>query len=315
MRLGGARGRRAQRGMTLIELLIALAIGSIMILAISRVYLAAASGVRDYRDRTALVDCVRLLHDHLDYELRRADFWGRVPADAPRSGKVAIDGDCDGAFAFGRTADAPPDQPRGIWASMQPPQGCSLDEALADQTYLAVRYAAENCAAADCSGKPVIESFYPTIVFGEALGAEGPVNADPARDRWRYGGSLYYLRHDDDGEPALWRRVLLGGGLTKSHEVLKGVEALAFRWAVDTDRDGSAEGTAAIDELLPGDMPSVAGIEVDALVSTSAPAGYRDARRYPLIDGRQIETRPGRRYRTIRFLVPLEMHLSGVIDD
>ncbi|WP_106418778.1 PilW family protein [Salinicola tamaricis] len=87
---GGGRGPgradvpRGQAGATLIELMIAMAIGLVMILALTRVYLASAESAADAAAQARLMDKARLLQERFNSEFRRADFWGRVPADAER---------------------------------------------------------------------------------------------------------------------------------------------------------------------------------------------------------------------------------------
>lgn len=292
--------------MSLIELMIAMAIGLIMILALSRVYLSSAEGAQEAEARAMLVDKLRFLHERFNYEFRRADFWGRVPADAERLGTLSLSGDCDGEFAFGRSAEADASRPLGLWASRDPPTGCSLQNPLAEQSYLAVRYAAEPCAG-QCD-TPSLSSFYPYIGFFVGSAPALPERGDE-NDLWRYGGSLYYLSSDETALRRLW----ISGGKLVNQEVLRGVEALAYRWCVD---DGDGENAwLATDQLTPTDMNRVVAVEIEAVVSTTTRATYRETRSYTLSDGTRVASSPGKMYRDLAFVVPLEMHRLGGGDE
>ena len=313
---GGSRGTR-QRGVSLIELMIAMAIGLIMILAVTRVYLANGEGIREAEARAALSDKTRFLYERFNYELRRADFWGRVPADAERLGTVSVDGDCSGEFAFGRDDDAPATRPLGIWASKTQPSDCSLTEPLSGQEFLAVRYAAEPCGTGGCGDGPAIKSFYPYIRFYNGNGSEPeqPVGADGVDDIWHYGGSLYYLsREDDDDSPALRRLLLNHSGSWTNQEVLQGIEGLTYHWFVDSDGDDSQDEVLTTDqlatELMPANMGEVIAVKVEAVLSVKTQASYREGS-YTLSDGSVVGGAPGRMYRKITFVVPLAMHDSG----
>nr|WP_286009812.1 prepilin-type N-terminal cleavage/methylation domain-containing protein [Salinicola sp. S1-1-2] len=301
MRRPRGHGAR-QAGVSLIELMIALAIGVIMILAVSRIYLASAGGAQEAEARATLDARMRFLHGRLSDEFRRADFWGRVPAAAERTGNLTLDNDCEGDFAFGRGEEASvatADRPLGVWASRQSPAGCSLHEPREEQTFVAVRYASEPCESAGCDG-PAISSFYPFIgFFSDGAPPATPERAEP-EDHWQYGGSLYYLSEDNDALRRLW---ITGSGLA-SQEVLQGVEALAFRWHDEN-------GWRATETLSAAIMPRVDAVEIDAVVSVAVRATYRETAVYRLSDGREVASAPGRLYRRFTFVVPIEMHRMG----
>lgn len=304
--------RRAQRsahrqtGVTLIELMIAMAIGLIMILALSRVYLASAESASEAEARSTLTDKMRLLQERFNYEFRRADFWGRVPADAKRLGNLTLGADCEDEFAFGRNATSASYQPLGIWASDTKPAGCNIDEAQSGQTYVAVRYAGDPCLPGECNS-PSLRSFYPSISFFIASPPALPERAS-ANDHWQYEGSLYYLRKDS----TLWRLRISGSHLV-NQEIMRGVEALSYRWHDVNEDDDS--GWLSTDALSSSQMQQIDGVEIEVVVSAETSATYHDARSYQLSDGRVIATQPGQLYRHFSFVVPLEMHRFGDSDE
>ncbi|KFF50300.1 hypothetical protein GY26_03190 [Gammaproteobacteria bacterium MFB021] len=299
-------GARRQAGATLIELMIAMAIGLVMILALTRVYLASAESAADATAQASLMDKARLLQERFNTEFRRADFWGRVPADAERRGTLTLTSDCGGDFAFGRGAQAASDRPLGVWASTTQPKDCKLQSPLANQTYVVIRYAAEPCAAAGCGG-PALKSFYPFASFFDGSAPAEPQRAD-ATDFWRYGGSLYYLSQNS-GDTALWRLRLVGNGLS-NQEVLEGVEALAYRWYV-ANAGGSGGSWQSSANLSAAMAPRIQAAQIEAVVSVATRATYQDSRQYTLSDGTQVAPVRGRRYRELAFVVPLEMHRPG----
>ncbi|WP_353980823.1 prepilin-type N-terminal cleavage/methylation domain-containing protein [Salinicola endophyticus] len=299
-------GARRQAGATLIELMIAMAIGLVMILALTRVYLASAESARDATAQASLMDKARLLQERFNTEFRRADFWGRVPADAERRGTLTLGGDCGGDFAFGRSAQAASDRPLGVWASTTPPSDCSLQHPLANQTFVVIRYAAEPCAAAGCGG-PGLKSFDPFASFFSGTPPAEPARGD-ANDLWRYGGSLYYLSQND-GDTAL-RRLRLSGSRLSNQEVLEGVEALAYRWYV-ANVGGSGGSWQSSADLNAAMVSRIQAAQIEAVVSVATRATYQDSRQYTLSDGTQVAPARGRRYRELAFVVPLEMHRPG----
>lgn len=301
---------RGQSGVTLIELMIAMAIGLIMMLAVSRVYLANSTAARESEGRADLVDKVRLLHERFNYELRRADFWGRVPADAERQGQISIGNDCGDEFAYGRDTETPSTRPLGIWASNSPPSDCSLTNPQENQEYLAVRYAAESCGAGGCDDATSLKSFYPYIAFVNGSEPAVPEHAG-ADDIWRYGGSLYYLSKNEKALRRLW----LQGNSLSNQEVMRGVEALAYQWWIDNDADGSVDVKLSTDQLVPTQMTEAIAVEVEAVLSVETLAAYQESREYVLSNGTAIESQPGKMYRRITFVVPLEMHRAGSFDE
>lgn len=306
-----------QTGVTLIELMIAMVIGLIMILALSRVYLASAEGAREAEAGSMLTDKMRLLQERFNYEFRRADFWGRAPADAGRLGGLALGADCEGEFAFGRYATSADYQPLGIWASDTKPAGCNINDAMADQSYVAVRYAGDPCIPDStepqqaCSSAS-LRSFYPSVNFFIGSSPALPERAS-TNDHWQYEGSLYYLRSDS----TLWRLEISGSNLV-NQEILRGVEALSYRWH-DATGSGNDAWLATSDlgtnKLRPEDMQQIDGVEIEAIVSAETSATYRDPRSYTLSDGRVMVTQPGKLYRHFSFVIPLEMHRFGGSDE
>lgn len=297
---------RRQTGVTLIELMIALVIGLIMILALSRVYLTSAESAKEAEARSTLTDKMRFLQERFNYEFRRADFWGRVPADAERLGGLTLGADCEDEFAFGRDATSASDRPLGIWASNTKPAGCNIDEAQSGQTYVAVRYAGDPCLPGECDS-PSLRSFYPSISFFIGSSPALPERASTS-DHWQYEGSLYYLRSDS----TLWRLRISGSNLV-NQEILRGVEALSYRWH---DVNGLGDGGwLSTDALSASQMQQIDGVEIEAVVSAETRATYHDSRSYQLSDGRVIATQPGQLYRHFSFVVPLEMHRFGDSDE
>ncbi|WFF40887.1 hypothetical protein EVC62_04890 [Salinicola endophyticus] len=303
---GRADAGHRQAGATLIELMVAMVLALVMILALTRVYLASAESASDATARASLTDKTRLLHERFNSEFRRADFWGRVPADAERRGTLTLGSDCDGDFAFGRSAQAASDRPLGVWASTTQPKACSLQSPLAKQTYVVIRYATETCASGGCGG-PALKSFYPYTSFFNGTPPAEPERAD-ANDLWRYGGSLYYLSQQQGGTSL--RRLRLSGARLRNQEVLEGVEALVYRWYVADagGNDGRWQTTANLSAAM---APRIQAVEIEAVVSVATRATYQDTQQYTLSDGTRVDPVRGRLYRELAFVVPLEMHRPG----
>jgi len=292
-----------QIGVSLVELMIAMVLGLAMVLAVSRVYLSSATEMSQARAQSELVDKVRLLHERLSYELRRADFWGRVEAGAERQGSIGVSQDCEGAFAFGRKSDSDPQLPLGIWASTSAPDCIPQDHQKA-QEYLSIRYASGPVTALE-ENKDYLKSFYPYVVlFSGDTPPAMPIQADDSQDIWIYGGGLYYLSNEGRG----LRRLYLNNGTLKTQEVLTGVDALRYRWGVDDDGDAQPDRYIATEELTTQLVPSLVASRIEMLISVKVRAGYQESKDFTLMDGTVVAPEKGRMYSQFRFTVPLDMH-------
>ena len=74
--------RKAQSGLNLVELMIGLAVGLVVLAAISTVYLNTARGSRDTMNANRLNQDLRAVMDIMVADIRRAGYWGTAASGA-----------------------------------------------------------------------------------------------------------------------------------------------------------------------------------------------------------------------------------------
>jgi len=100
MHFSSATARR-QRGITLVEMMVAMVVGLILLVGIVQLFVSNKQAYRIQEGANVLNENARYMLNKLQYDLRMADHWGGVEAE-----NITIDddvddieGDCDGAAA------------------------------------------------------------------------------------------------------------------------------------------------------------------------------------------------------------------------
>ena len=225
-----------QRGMTLAELLVALTLGLVVLLAGSTLLVGANASYAGHADAAAIDDSGRYALEVIGRAVRQGAFadWERLGAAGPASGAPApllgLDDRSLGKTSFG-IDDALPDSVNG-------------------SDVLAVRYAG---AGTGPDGD------------GSVLNCAGfPVHA--LEDGW----SIFYVARNGDGQNEL-RCKYRGATSWGADAVVAGVDSFQVMYGIDTDtpRDGAANryvnasALSALDAALPLSGANAAELEAE----------------------------------------------------
>lgn len=227
----------AQRGVTLVELMVSITLGMLVVLVATALLVSTKAGYITQDDNARLDDTGRYAIEVLSRALRQAAYvnWDReespfVVTPAMSANILGIDG---------RRLK------RDTVGIEQP-----LSDAVNGSDVLAVRFFGSGLGSGDgsmlnCAGFPVA----------------APVTAEAA-DESR-GWSIFYVAKDAEGEPQLYCKYHGDKGWG-ADAIARGVESLQLLYGIDTDGDG-----------LPNSMLSAAG--VDALDANLIPQGDGEA--------------------------------------
>ncbi|MDH5254845.1 MAG: PilW family protein [Gammaproteobacteria bacterium] len=259
------RAATAQRGMTLIELTVAMAIGLFLIGGALYVYSQSKNTYRASDSLARLQETARFALDTLEPDIRLARYWGlnSEPALIDDGGLVAT---CDGAAANWALED--------LSAAVEARDdgfdlpGCaSFNDAPRDGSDVLILRHAEPWQAnveplAEANRVPVQTTLAEGRLFNDGIEPLGP---DASTHNVTV--NAYYVSNESSFDPALpsLRRLTLGPtGDFDDQEVIPGVENLQVQLGVDTDRDGD------VDRYVDGDHPLVtfgaAGFDPDGQV-------------------------------------------------
>jgi len=251
--------RHLLRGLSLIELMVALTIGSLLIIGAVTVYVQSRSTYRINETVSRMQENARYAMSLLEPDIRLANHWGlmsdplmitgtvgnapmAVPAAAQVCGatfpidfRLPVDGD-NGAY--------------GLTCPVAPAAG----GALAGTDTLIIRRAATDAVAADADRMQVYTTRHGVasrVFIGGA--APGPIVIDPL-----YGPSAevrdlivraYYIAQQSSigaNIPALRRKTLEGGGALGPHfddeEVMPGIEDMQVQFGLDVGADLDGDG-------------------------------------------------------------------------
>lgn len=275
-----SRVAMGQHGGSLAELLVSLAISSMLLLGVfaSVQQLRRSSQVVD--DLHRLEEQARFVLDMLRADIRLAGFWGlHSEARAVRLGAGATVR-CSGTDA----GDWALQLQRHIAASNDAwPLPCPpfQNRRQPGTDVLEVRRADQNTSGVDSRALQVLSSRRQAVVFSSSM-LPSLDGSTELRDLVVHAWYVSERSSRDSGAPALRRKTLVRGGLLRDEEILSGVEDLQIRLMVDTDRDGFADRV-----VEPGEAEdaSVVAVQFWLLLRSRFPEqGYQDRKIYAYAD-------------------------------
>lgn len=257
-RLISALSRVRCRGVTLVELLVALAIGSFLLLGAVTVFMQGRDTFRTNESIARLQENARFVLNAVEPDIRMASFFGLTT----RPGKISNSAGEDDPDIIG------PDDCATNWAvdladtiegfNGSYPWACAASTSHeGNSDVLVVRRASgESTDTADLeAGTMYIVSarLQPGEIF---TGTSLPTGFDDSTSENRelvvngyYVDSSSSLTTTDNTVPSLRRKRLVGGPAVRDEEVLPGVEDLQVQFGVDTDDDG-ASGRGVVDRYV-----------------------------------------------------------------
>lgn len=255
-----------QRGMTLIELTVAMAIGLFLIGGALYVYSQSRNTYRSGDSLARLQESARFALDTLEPDIRLARFWGLNSEPARINKPAGVAATCGGAVVPWALADlAAAVEVRDDTYDLP---GCPSfnDTPRAGSDVLILRHAepwrADIEPDADAGRLQVQTTLAQGQLFDdgiEPLGAAASTN--------NVAINAYYVSNESSFDATLpsLRRLTLGpNGEFDDQEVIPGVENLQVQVGVDTDRDGDVD--RYVDGNHPLVTPGAAGFDPDGQV-------------------------------------------------
>ncbi|KAF1698445.1 pilus assembly protein PilW [Pseudoxanthomonas jiangsuensis] len=274
---------RRQRGLSLVELMVALVIGLILVLGLVEVFGASRAAYQLSEGMGRAQENGRFAIDFLQRDIRMAGHFGCVNDQARRltddafNSHFGVDGALDFGYSIRGYEDASPDDidlsperidgtdtlvlrflrgngapiltvdtsnPAAPFATVDPAKWSVLqDSGVASPEMFGVA----DCAYADVFSADAVDA------------ASGKVTAPAGVDLGRYGTSpgggpamlyraevvVYYIGLGAGGQPSLWRARLNGDGDVASEELVEGIENLQLRYGMD--RNDATDPTGFMD--------------------------------------------------------------------
>jgi type IV pilus assembly protein PilW len=240
-----SRAFRRMRGLSLIELMIAIVLGGLVVVAVGNVYLSTTRSFRTQEGMARMQEGARFAFETIGYDLRQTGFGCRSVSAAPvdatwyknlfteplrgyrdGAGSPTAALDVDGTDAI-RILRADKNRETTITApgTTNAAHGMNanglvvISDAYADATVYVVATA------------PTITTY--------TLGAATPCTAAAVPDTAGFhllplAAHIYYIRNNPSGEPSLYRQTLQSNGTVAAEELVEGVEDMQILYGEDT---------------------------------------------------------------------------------
>lgn len=314
-----------QRGLSLLELMVALALGLIVVLGVTRVFLGSQQGYRLQESTGRLQENARFAMDVLSREIRHADFWaGTQPNLIRKHASLATVGPPCTESWFGDVA-----RPIQAWAggATSPLGGCTVANYVPGSDVIVVRYAdpteylrtSELAGTGITNGRLFLRSrvgrdgyLFPHDHRGDAVSTIFPGDERNGVLTHRLGGRVLFLRTNAQGRPALYMRRPDGSasGVSNSTELVEGVEMLRYQFGVDETGNGVVDRFINTGAMTAADWPRVLVVRAAFIVRGDALDDFLDDATYTLPDGFQY-TPQGADRRFLRRLFVQDIQLRN----
>lgn len=224
--------------MTLIELMVALAIGAFLMIGAMTVFMQSRTTFRVTESVSRLQETARFAIDALEPEIRMAQYWGLVsrseliigraaPTDPPGIGPPT----CGQNWTINLVQAVQGANNGYNWACA----GTPTVETNSDT--LVVRRASDDIVAPVANQLSIVSSRFNGRLFNTAAIPAGYAGATSEVHRLMVSG--YYVRRAPaGGQPALRRKVLGANGQITDEEVISGVEDMQVQFGLDMDPPG-----------------------------------------------------------------------------
>lgn len=308
-------GLRAQRGVTLVEMMVAMVVGLILLGGMVQLFSSNKQAYRIQEATNVVNENARYALGQLQYDIRMGDHWGGIEGDTITtvSGMSAITGNC-----AGNAAAVVPTGVIGFDGASASPLACiPTADYVPNTDVVVVRYALPDRIASGSIANN-------TVYVRSAIGRRGmlfqgqnkaslpsdllPANftqtnvflEDPSMATYQLRTVVYFLRRcssqdrgtagvcdaADDTTPTLVRYRLQNMAMV-AEDVIAGVEQMQFAYGVDSDGDRSADVYRNAAEVTTADQWSrVVNVKMSLLLrNLERDVSYTDTNTYPLYGG------------------------------
>jgi type IV pilus assembly protein PilW len=256
---------RRQHGMTLIELMVALAIGAFLMIGAITVFMQSRTTFRVTESLARLQENARFALDSIEPDIRMAHYWGLTARTymvqgrlTPEDGAGMGNQECDVNWAINLNEAVEGTNNDYSW-------GCDpVGDAQAGSDTLVVRRASEDPVpgALTVGGLYIQTARAQLSQIFEGTAIPGGYNAATSATH-RLLAHLYYVDQTSSvaGMPSLRRKWLENDGDLADEELVVGVEDMQIQFGVDTDVPGTAvapnPNRGSIDRYVDPDDPLI----------------------------------------------------------
>lgn len=281
----------AQRGLSLVELMVALAIGLAILAAVLALFLNITRTNNELAKSNRQIENGRFAIQVLQSDLVHAGFWGAVrPAAATAIPDPCLAvGSWNDAYKVNRLAI--PVQGFADGATLA---GCGVSGVLANSDVLVVSHANTCIAgAAGCDGGTDTGPHIQVSGCTSAVPAEDPYRIDvPANltlteknctttaEQRKLVTNIYYLA-TSNGQPTLMRVAFNNGAYSAPQPLVEGIEALRFEYGRDSDGNGSPDEYVSCEPCDQAQLQNIVAVKIHLLArNLEVTQGYTDSKTY-----------------------------------
>jgi type IV pilus assembly protein PilW len=294
--------RRAQAGLSMVELMVAVTVGLILLAGVAQIFINSKAAYKVQGGSGLLHENARYAMNKLGYDIHMAGHWGGLQPDE-LSGTPAVasglSSDCDLSWIYDAETPA-----QGYQGAATPPLDCiDADDYVAGTDVLTLRFAEgvpTKNAGVSSSGIYLRSSVGRLGKFVSASeitnGTTGIANADGTYN-YLYRPVLYYLRSCGvvgtsgscsnalDSTPTLVRKTL-NGDQFQTEPMVEHVEHMQLMYGLDTDvpKDGIVDRYVSAGAVT--NWQDLLSVRVNLIVrNPERQVDYEDTRTYNLPDG------------------------------
>jgi len=282
--------KRRHGGMTLIELMIAMLIGTILVSGAITIFVQSRANYRTTDAVARLQENARYTLDLVEPDIRLAGFWGLTADGSTVQNTAGVQMSCAGtdvatATEFATRFTRPVEVADNATVAGIVP--CALDNPHGNADVLVLRHASARAMPAEAGQAQLRGGLSEVQLFAGGIQPAG--FEDPNRD---LVVNVYYIStqsdlaaNPDEDLPSLRRLSLARGGadgpVFVDQEIMPGVENLQVQLGVDTDGDRLVD--QYVDQPAAGN--DVLAVRLWVLMrSETSEAGFEDNRSYPSPD-------------------------------
>ncbi len=294
-----------QRGMTLIEILIALAISIVLLTGVMQIFISSKQSYRVLEATSRLQENGRFSIGFLTEDLRMAGYTGCYSGNAVGINNI-LNNPADYKWDFNTPLEGNEWNGGGWTPALDPlisgdvlnntdvfvarglaTDGINLVNPFSDAAQLFVDPANNNVndgdilMVTDCTNASIFQTTNQQLTAGgtrlnivHSAAAMAPGNTGPQLTNSfgvdaqlaRFVSNVYYIATGASGEPALFRQSLVGAVMVEQ-ELVDGVENMQVSYGEDTDNDGIANRYVGADNVVA--MVNVASVRISLLLRTA----------------------------------------------
>lgn len=233
----------AQRGVTLVELMIATTIGLLVMLVVGTTFVQGSRATAEDDRYARMIENARFAADAIATDLRMVSFWGEMLDPGAVTTSLTAGADC-GIGLFNGNSAVLYNNGSAVTPTTQFDVTTNECRALTGT----LRGHTNQLAVKHVSGIGLATGALDGIVYLRSNGSAGSLINNAATtplptgyQDWQYVPTVYYVADDDHGVPSLCRLRASGLGFaanTPNACLAGGIEQFHIQFGIDTDRDG-----------------------------------------------------------------------------